>query len=126
MEYKNLTHLPGESINTMFQRFIVIVNNMRANVIVLPYNYHNRGLNLYHSLDRTVCSAKFEAIMEYSNYETLTVDELFSKLKSCKVDRGLRGKLENPTDPHSIVLISRSRSNANLSTGQFSLSALVS
>jgi hypothetical protein len=27
-EYKNFTHLPGESIDTMFQRFMVIVNNM--------------------------------------------------------------------------------------------------
>jgi hypothetical protein len=28
-EYKNFTHLPGESIDAMFQRFTVIVNNMR-------------------------------------------------------------------------------------------------
>jgi hypothetical protein len=27
-EYKNFTHLPGESIDTMFQHFMVIVNNM--------------------------------------------------------------------------------------------------
>jgi hypothetical protein len=29
-------HLPGESIVAMFQRFTVIMNNMRANVVVLP------------------------------------------------------------------------------------------
>jgi hypothetical protein len=34
-EYENFTHLPGESIDAMFQRFTVIVNNMRANVVVL-------------------------------------------------------------------------------------------
>jgi hypothetical protein len=33
---RNFTHLPGESIDAMFQRFTVIVNNMRANVAVLP------------------------------------------------------------------------------------------
>jgi hypothetical protein len=35
-EYKNFTHLSSESIDAMFQRFTGIVNNMRANVAVLP------------------------------------------------------------------------------------------
>jgi hypothetical protein len=34
-EYENFTHLLGESINALFQRFTVVVNNMRANVDVL-------------------------------------------------------------------------------------------
>jgi hypothetical protein len=55
-----------------------------------------------------------------------SVDELFSKLKSYEVDRGVRGKIENPTDPHSLALVSRPRTNANLSSRQFSLSCLVS
>jgi hypothetical protein len=29
-EYENFTHLPGESIDALFQRFTVVVNNMRA------------------------------------------------------------------------------------------------
>jgi hypothetical protein len=33
-EYENFTHLPGESIDALFQRFTVVVNNMRANVDV--------------------------------------------------------------------------------------------
>jgi hypothetical protein len=36
-EYKNFTHIPGESIDAMFQCFTVIVNNMRDNVVMLPY-----------------------------------------------------------------------------------------
>jgi hypothetical protein len=47
-EYENFTHLPGESIDAMFQRFTVIVNNMRANVVVLPYDYHDRAIKLLH------------------------------------------------------------------------------
>jgi hypothetical protein len=35
-EYENFTHLLGESIDALFQRFTVVVNNMRANVDVLP------------------------------------------------------------------------------------------
>jgi hypothetical protein len=34
-EYENFTHLPGESIDALFQRFTVVVNNMRANVDVM-------------------------------------------------------------------------------------------
>jgi hypothetical protein len=51
-EYENFTHLPGESIDAMFQRFTVIVNNMRANVALLPYDDHDRAIKLLHSLDR--------------------------------------------------------------------------
>jgi hypothetical protein len=31
-EYENFTHLPGESIDALFQRFTVVVNNIRAPV----------------------------------------------------------------------------------------------
>jgi hypothetical protein len=88
---------------------------MRANIEVLPYDDHDRALKLLHSLDRSVWSAKVEAIMESNGYETLSVDELFSKLKSLEVDRGLRDKSESPTDSHSLALVSSSRSNANSS-----------
>ena len=81
-EYENFTHLPGESTDAMFQRFTCIVNNMRANVTVLPYTDHDQAIKLLHALDRSVWSAKVEAIEESSVYDTLTLDELFSKLRS--------------------------------------------
>jgi hypothetical protein len=62
-----------------------------------------------------VWSGKVEAILESEKYETLTVDELFSMLKSSEVDRGVRAKIENPTDPHSLALVSGPRTNANMS-----------
>jgi hypothetical protein len=58
-EYENFTHLPGESIDALFQRFTVVVNNMRANVDVLPYDDHDRAVKLLHSLDRTVWGGKY-------------------------------------------------------------------
>jgi hypothetical protein len=125
-EYENCTHLPGESIDAMFQRFTVIMNNMRDNVVVLPYDDHDRAVKFLHSLDRTVWSGKVETILELEKYETLTVDELFSKLKSSEVDRGVHAKIGNPTDPHSLALVSSSRTNANMSSRQFSLSCLMS
>jgi hypothetical protein len=48
----------------MFQWFTVIVNNMRANVVVLPYDDHDRPIKLLHSMDHTVWSEKVEAILE--------------------------------------------------------------
>jgi hypothetical protein len=59
----------------------MIVNNMRANVAALPYDDQDRVVKVMHSLDHTVWSEKVEAILESEKYETLTVDELFSKLK---------------------------------------------
>jgi hypothetical protein len=127
-EYENFTHLPGESIDALFQRFTVVVNNMRANVDVLSYDDHDRVVKLLHSLDRMVWGGKFEAIVESENYDTLTMNELFSKLKSVEVDRGMTAKIEGPTYSHSLALIggSKGKSNANPSTKMFSLSSLMS
>jgi hypothetical protein len=91
-EYENFTHLPGEFIDALFQRFMVVVNNMRVNVDMLSYDDHDRAVKLLHSLDRTIWGGKFEAIVESEKYDTLTVNELFSKLKSatrcCELQRG--------------------------------------
>jgi hypothetical protein len=127
-EYENFTYLPGESIDALFQRFTIGVNNMRANVDVLPYNDHDRAVKLLHSLDRTVWGGKFEAIVESEKYDTVTVNELFSKLKSAEVDRGMTAKIEGPTDSRSLILIGglKGKANANPSTRMFSLSSLMS
>jgi hypothetical protein len=101
---------------------------MRANVDVLSYDDHDRAVKLLHSLDHTVWGGKFEAIVESEKYNTLTVNELFSKLKSAEVDRGMTAKIEGPTDSHSLALIggSKGKSNANPSTRLYSLSSLMS
>jgi hypothetical protein len=79
-------------------------------------------------LDRTIWGGKFEAIVESKKYDTLMVNELFSKLKSAEVDRGMTAKIEGPTDSHSLALIggSNGKANTNLSTRMFSLSSLMS
>jgi hypothetical protein len=127
-EYKNFTHLAGESIDALFQRFTVVVNNMTANVDVLPYDDHDRAVKLLHSLDHMVWGGKFEATVESEKYDTLTVNELFSKLKSAEVDPGMTAKIEGPTDSHSLALIggSKGKCNANPPTRMFSLSSLMS
>jgi hypothetical protein len=51
-EYVNFTNLPGESVDALFQRFTVVVNNIRANLDVLPYDDHDRAVKLLQLLDR--------------------------------------------------------------------------
>jgi hypothetical protein len=101
---------------------------MRANVDVLPYDDHDRAVKLLHSLDRTIWGKRFKAIVESEKYDTLTVNELFSKLKSTEVDRGMTAKFEGPTDSHSLALIggSKGKANTNPSTRIFSLFSLMS
>jgi hypothetical protein len=74
-------------------------------VVVLPCDDHDRAVKLLHSLDRTIWDGKVEAILEFDNYDTLIVNELFSKLKSVEVDRGVIARLESLTDSHSLALI---------------------
>jgi hypothetical protein len=79
-------------------------------------------------LDRTIWGENFEAIVESEKYDTLTVNELFLKLKSAEVDRGMTAKLEGPTDSHSLALVggSKGKANTNPSTRMFSRSSLMS
>jgi hypothetical protein len=97
-------------------------------VDVLPYDDHDRAVKLLHSLDRTVWGRKFESIVESEKYDTLTVNELFSKLKSAEVDRGMTAKIEGTTDSHSLAFIggSKGKANANPFNRMFSLSSLMS
>jgi hypothetical protein len=82
---------------------------MRANVDVLPYDDHDRAVKILHSLDRTIWGGKFEGIVELEKYDTLTMNEMFSKLKSVEVDRGMTAKLEGPTDSHNLTLVCGSK-----------------
>jgi hypothetical protein len=85
-EYENFSQLDGESIDAMFSPFQTIVNKIQANKTQLPYDDHERALKLLYALDQKVWDVKVSAIIESANYDTLTVDELFSKLKSTEID----------------------------------------
>jgi hypothetical protein len=85
-------------------------------VDVLPYDDHDRAVKLLHSLDHTIWGGKFKAIVDSEKYDTLTVNELFSKLKSAEVDRGMTAKLEGPTSSHSLALVGGSKGKANTNT----------
>jgi hypothetical protein len=92
------------------------MNNMRASVAALPYDDHNRVVKLFHSLDRTVWDRKVEVILGSEKYDTLTVNKLFSKLKSAELDRGVIARLEDPTDSHSFALAGGKVDKSNTNT----------
>src|SRR5579883_145164 len=102
---------------------------MRDNNSKMPYGDHELALKLLHTLDRSVWGVKVDAIIESANYETLTLEDLYSKLRSTEIDTKSRAKLESPpaSSPHSTALVSSSRaSSTNPSLGAFSLSCLLS
>lgn len=128
-EYENFNQLDGESIDSLFSRFQTVINKMRANKAQLPYDDHERALKLLHALDPRVWGMRVTAITESSFYDTLTVDELFSKLKAAEIDQATHAKIRNPTSP-SMALVSGNGGNGapsspNPSQLSFSLSSLV-
>jgi hypothetical protein len=74
-----------------------------------------------------VWGGKSEAIVDSEKYDTLTVNELFSKLMSAEVDRGMTTNIEGPTDSDSLALINglKGKSNSNPSNRMFSVSSLM-
>ena len=103
------------------------MNKLRTNKPQLPYDDHERALKLLYALDQKVWDVKVPAIIESANYDTLTVDELFSKLKSIKTDYQTQAKIKNPSAPTmALVLGNGLSSSANPSQISFALSSLVS
>lgn len=99
---------------------------MRANKLQLPYDDHERALKLLCALDGRVWKIKFSTIVESPNYATLTVDEMFSKLKSTVIDQQSRAKIENPSNPTMDLVSGLGGSSANPSPALFDLSSLMS
>jgi hypothetical protein len=67
---------------------------------------------------------KVSTIIESPNYETLTVDELFNKLKSTEIGQQTQAKIDNPGAP-TMALVSRGGSASNPSPTLFVLSSLL-
>jgi hypothetical protein len=101
------------------------MNKMRAKKAHLPYDDHERALKLLHALDQRVWEVKVSAIIESPNYETLVVDELFSKPKSIEIDNQTQAKIKNPGAP-TMALVSRGGSASNPSPPMFAISSLLS
>ena len=95
------------------------MNKVNANrsAGALEYTEHEKALKLLYALDRSVWDLKVNTIIESAGYETLTMNELFSKLKATEVDNQTRAKLNGAPPSKSIALVTGpgggSSSNAN-------------
>ena len=87
----------------MFQSIVNKVNANRS-ADALEYTEHEKALKLLYALDRSVWDLKVNTIIESTGYETLTVNELFSKLKATEVDNQTRAKLNGAPPSKSIAL----------------------
>jgi hypothetical protein len=98
-----------------------------VDVLVMSSSDHDRVVKLLHSLDCIVWDGKVEAFHESEKYDILTVNELFFKLKSAELDRGMTVRQENLTDSHSLALVGgrSAKSNANASSRMYSLFSLM-
>ena len=105
-EYENFTQGSGESIDDMFSQFQSIVNKVNANrsADALEYTEHQKALKLLYALDRLVWDLKVNTIIESAGYETLTVNELFSKLKAMEVDTRHEPSLMVPLLSRALLL----------------------
>ena len=83
---------------------------------------------MLYALDRSVWDLNVNTIIESAGNETLTVNELFSKLKATEVDNQTQAKLNGAPPSKSIALVTGSggsSSNANSALG-FSFASLPS
>jgi len=78
--------LEGESIDSLFARAQSIINKMKANKSTMVLDDHERAIKLLYALDHKIWDVKVNAIQESATLDTLTVDELYSKLKSSELD----------------------------------------
>ena len=109
----------------MFIWFQSGINKLRANKGVedhLPSD-HEQALKLLHTLDPKVWASTAMAIVEGSLYETLTVAQLFSKLKASEVDKQLWSAPSNGVGSKSLALTSAEGARAN-SSDSFALSSV--
>ena len=126
-EYDNLVQLEEESIDALFTHAQSIINKMKVNKPTMVLDDHERAIKLLYALDQKIWEVKVNAIQESTTLDTLTVDELFSKLKSSELDNQIQAKLRNPSAPSMALVFGKASSSSIANTSPcFALSSLVS
>jgi hypothetical protein len=80
-QYQTLSQKPRESLDDCFARFESIVSNLRA-CGLLAYTNNKRAKELLYALDDHVWDMKITVLEESTDFATLGMEKLFSKLKS--------------------------------------------
>ncbi|KAG8061140.1 hypothetical protein GUJ93_ZPchr0003g16556 [Zizania palustris] len=124
-EYENFTQKPGESVEALFGHFQSIINKLRDNKAegAQLVSDHEQALKVLHTLDPKIWEIKVSSIVESTSYDTLTISELFSKLKATEVDIQLRSNLTG-SGSKSLALATPSVDPSAVSCAGFSLMSI--
>jgi hypothetical protein len=85
-QYQTFSQKPGESLDDCFARFESIVSSLRS-CGPLAYSDNERAKQLLYALDDSVWSMKITTLEESTDFATLDIEKLFSKLKSHELSR---------------------------------------
>jgi hypothetical protein len=129
-QYQTFSQKPGESINDCFARFESIVSNL-CSCGPLAYSDNERAKQLLYAFDDSVWDMKITVLEESTDFATLDIKKLFSKLKSHELSR--KSRLNHDASFSSKALITDTRvgghvanpTNSTDSSGlEFDLSSL--
>jgi hypothetical protein len=119
-DYMRFEMKPGESLDDFFARFNKILSNLRA--VNITYTDAENARQLLGALDMSVWEMKVTSIRESTVMSSLTLDVLYSKLKTHELDVFARKNVNK-----SIALVSQpSMSHIESSSSSFSLSSISS
>lgn len=92
-EYNKYEMRPGESIDDVFTRFNKVINQMRA--VDIEYSQSENATHLLATINTKEWKIKATAIEENVDISTLTLELLYSKLKTHEIKRGSLPKKDN-------------------------------
>ncbi|KAG8095585.1 hypothetical protein GUJ93_ZPchr0012g22068 [Zizania palustris] len=104
-------------------RDFAVVGEPRVCVLHFKVSDHEHALKVLHTLDPTIWEIKVSSIIESTSYDTLTISELFSKLKATEVDTQLRSNLTG-SGSKSLALATPSTDPSSVSCARFSLMSI--
>jgi hypothetical protein len=85
-QYQTFSQKPGESLDDCFARFEYIVSSLRS-CGPRTYSDNECAKQLLYALDDSVWGMKITALEESTDFTTLDIEKLFSKLKSHELSR---------------------------------------
>ena len=119
-EYNKFEMLAGESLDECFARFHKILSNLRA--VGLTYPDSDNARQILTALDLRVWEMKVTTIKDTTDLSTLTLDALYSRLKTHEID-----VVSRRSKSQSMALVTDPSSASGLSSDSscgFSLAAL--
>jgi hypothetical protein len=103
-DYMRFEMKPGESLDDFFARFNKILSNLRS--VNVTYTDAENARQLLGALDMSIWEMKVTSIRESTVMSTLTLDVLYSKLKTHELDVFARKILlrNQLLSPHNLAI----------------------